>query len=68
MHPAVHAPTEPPPLGEPSLRSISRLFPYLWEFRGRVLFAMALVLFAVTFVVNLAADWVLERQRRRWRR
>jgi len=33
-----------------------------------VLFAMALVLFAVTFVVNLAADWVLERQRRRWRR
>jgi len=43
MHPAVHAPTEPPPLGEPSLRSISRLFPYLWEFRGRVLFAMALL-------------------------
>lgn len=33
-----------------------------------VLFAMALVLFAVTFVVNLAADWVLERQRQRWRR
>lgn len=33
-----------------------------------VLFAMALVLFAITFVVNLAADWVLERQRRRWRR
>lgn len=33
-----------------------------------VLFAMALVLFTVTFVVNLAADWVLERQRRRWRR
>lgn len=43
MHPAVHAHTEPPPLGEPSLRSISRLFPYLWEFRGRVLFAMALL-------------------------
>ncbi|PKQ30064.1 MAG: phosphate ABC transporter permease subunit PstC [Actinobacteria bacterium HGW-Actinobacteria-10] len=33
-----------------------------------VLFAMALVLFAVTFLVNLAADLVLERQRRRWRR
>lgn len=33
-----------------------------------VLFAMALVLFAVTFVVNLAADWVLEKQRQRWRR
>lgn len=33
-----------------------------------VLFAMALVLFGVTFVVNLAADLVLERQRRRWRR
>ena len=43
MHPAVHAHTEPPPLGEPSLRSIGRLFPYLWEFRGRVLFAMALL-------------------------
>ncbi|MFN3750818.1 MAG: ABCB family ABC transporter ATP-binding protein/permease [Thiobacillus sp.] len=43
MHPAVHAHSEPPPLGEPSLRSISRLFPYLWEFRGRVLFAMALL-------------------------
>ncbi|MDZ4170113.1 MAG: phosphate ABC transporter permease subunit PstC [Coriobacteriia bacterium] len=33
-----------------------------------VLFAMALVLFAVTFAINLAADIVLERQRRRWRR
>lgn len=33
-----------------------------------VLFAMALVLFAVTFTINLAADIVLERQRRRWRR
>jgi len=33
-----------------------------------VLFAMALVLFLVTFVVNLAADVVLERQRKRWRR
>ncbi|MBI5231252.1 MAG: phosphate ABC transporter permease subunit PstC [Coriobacteriales bacterium] len=33
-----------------------------------VLFAMGLVLFTVTFVINLAADVVLERQRRRWRR
>lgn len=33
-----------------------------------VLFAMALVLFALTFAISLAADWVLERQRRRWRR
>ena len=33
-----------------------------------VLFAMGLVLFAITFVVNLAADIVLERQRKRWRR
>lgn len=33
-----------------------------------VLFAMGLVLFVITFLVNLAADSVLERQRRRWRR
>ena len=33
-----------------------------------VLFAMGLALFAVTFVINLAADVVLERQRKRWRR
>jgi len=33
-----------------------------------VLFAMGLVLFAITFAVNLAADVVLERQRKRWRR
>lgn len=33
-----------------------------------VLFAMGLVLFAITFAVNLAADIVLERQRKRWRR
>lgn len=32
------------------------------------LFAMALVLFVITFVINLAADMVLERQRARWRR
>jgi len=33
-----------------------------------VLFAMGLVLFGITFAVNLAADVVLERQRKRWRR
>lgn len=33
-----------------------------------VLFAMGLVLFAITFAINLVADLVLERQRRRWRR
>jgi phosphate transport system permease protein len=33
-----------------------------------VLFAMGLVLFAITFAINLAADAVLERQRKRWRR
>ncbi|TLM77131.1 MAG: phosphate ABC transporter permease subunit PstC [Actinobacteria bacterium] len=33
-----------------------------------VLFAMGLVLFGATFAVNLAADVVLERQRKRWRR
>jgi len=33
-----------------------------------VLFAMGLVLFAITFAVNLGADVVLEKQRRRWRR
>jgi phosphate transport system permease protein len=33
-----------------------------------VLFTMALVLFTITFVVNLAADHVLEKQRQRWRR
>lgn len=32
------------------------------------LFTMALVLFVITFSVNLAADVVLERQRKRWRR
>lgn len=33
-----------------------------------VLFTMGLVLFVIAFVINLAADVVLERQRRRWRR
>ncbi len=32
------------------------------------LFAMGLVLFVITFVINWAADLVLERQRARWRR
>ncbi|MBT9569249.1 MAG: ABC transporter ATP-binding protein/permease [Thiobacillus sp.] len=43
MHPAVHSHSAPPPLGEPTLRSIGGLFPYLWEFRGRVLLALALL-------------------------
>jgi len=33
-----------------------------------VLFVIGLTLFVITFVANLAADLVLERQRRRWRR
>lgn len=33
-----------------------------------VLFAMGLVLFTITFLINLAADAVLENQRKRWRR
>lgn len=33
-----------------------------------VLFAVGLVLFAITFAINLAADAVLERQRKKWRR
>lgn len=33
-----------------------------------VLFAVGLVLFTMTFAINLAADVVLERQRKRWRR
>jgi phosphate transport system permease protein len=32
------------------------------------LFVVGLTLFVVTFLVNLAADLVLERQRARWRR
>jgi phosphate transport system permease protein len=32
------------------------------------LFAVGLTLFVITFLVNLAADVVLDRQRRRWRR
>ena len=32
------------PAEEPTLRSIGRLFPYLWEFRGRVLIALALLI------------------------
>jgi phosphate transport system permease protein len=33
-----------------------------------VLFAVGLVLFVITFTINLTADIVLERQRKRWRR
>ncbi len=40
---ASHSHSLPPVAGEATLRSISRLFPYLWEFRGRVLLALALL-------------------------
>ncbi len=33
----------PPQAGQADVRSISRLFPYLWEFRGRVLLALGLL-------------------------
>ncbi len=33
-----------------------------------VLFGLGMVLFAITFVINLVADLVLEKQRKRWRR
>jgi phosphate transport system permease protein len=33
-----------------------------------VLFSVGLALFTITFAINLAADLVLERQRKRWRR
>ncbi len=32
------------------------------------LFTIGLVLFAITFLINMSADTVLERQRKRWRR
>lgn len=32
------------------------------------LFAVGLILFTITFAINLAADMVLEKQRKRWRR
>ena len=43
-HSSHSAPAAPTPAAEPTLRSIGRLFPYLWEFRGRVLIAMALLI------------------------
>jgi phosphate transport system permease protein len=33
-----------------------------------VLFGVGLILFTITFLINLSADIVLERQRKRWRR
>ncbi|MDP2155535.1 MAG: metal ABC transporter permease, partial [Sulfuricella sp.] len=33
-----------PRSGQTDLRSIGRLFPYLWEFRGRVLLTLALLI------------------------
>ncbi|MHB1092485.1 ABCB family ABC transporter ATP-binding protein/permease [Thiobacillus sp.] len=44
MHPAFRSHSAPPPPGDPSLRSLGRLFPYLWEFRARVLLALALLI------------------------
>jgi ATP-binding cassette subfamily B protein len=38
-----HARLPPPVAGEATLKSIRRLFPYLWEFRGRVVLALALL-------------------------
>ena len=43
MSPPDHPGTKPRP-GQADLRSIGRLFPYLWEFRGRVLLALALLI------------------------
>ncbi|MEQ1661441.1 MAG: ABC transporter ATP-binding protein/permease [Thiobacillus sp.] len=44
MSHSVHSISSPVPTGDSNLRSISRLFPYLWEFRGRVLIALALLI------------------------
>ncbi len=44
MHPTSHVVLDEPPPPNPDLRSISRLFPYMWEFRGRVLLALALLI------------------------
>ncbi len=43
MSPPDHPSATPQP-GQTDLRSIGRLFPYLWEFRGRVLLALALLI------------------------
>ncbi|MDP2029204.1 MAG: ABC transporter ATP-binding protein/permease, partial [Thiobacillus sp.] len=43
-HSSHSSPAAATPAGEPTLRSIGRLFPYLWEFRGRVLVALALLI------------------------
>lgn len=44
MSHSVHSVATPAPVGDSNLRSISRLFPYLWEFRARVLLALALLI------------------------
>ena len=46
MSRVVHPYAAPAPVGSPSLRSVGKLFPYLWEFRGRVLLALALLVSA----------------------
>ncbi len=41
---SLHSPHLPPPEpGPANLRAVGKLFPYLWEFRGRVIFAFALL-------------------------
>ncbi len=50
----MHSQYEPPVASAPSdLRSIGKLFPYLWEFRGRVLLALALLLGAKMAAVTV---------------
>lgn len=44
MHPTSHFVVDDAPPTNPDLRSINRLFPYMWEFRGRVLLALALLI------------------------
>ncbi|OJZ20270.1 MAG: metal ABC transporter permease [Thiobacillus sp. 65-29] len=44
MHPTSHFVVDDAPPANPDLRSINRLFPYMWEFRGRVLLALALLI------------------------
>src|SRR5574340_1164373 len=56
MHYAVHSHTAPPPPGDPSLRSLGRLFPYLWEFRARVLLALILGYGVLRFASTTFAD------------
>ena len=54
MSRSTHSPYEPPAAStQTDLRSISKLFPYLWEFRGRVLLALALLVGAKLAAVTV---------------